>query len=50
MTTATENDILTRVGPGTPMGELMRRYWIPGLQSSELKADGDPVRDPARLR
>jgi hypothetical protein len=26
MTTAAENDILTRVGPGTPMGELMRRY------------------------
>ena len=23
------NDILTRVGPGTPMGELMREYWIP---------------------
>src|SRR5690606_15401317 len=44
MTTAAENEILTRVGPGTPMGELMRQYWIPGLQSSELKADGDPVR------
>jgi len=24
-----ENDLLTRVGPGTPMGELIRRYWIP---------------------
>ena len=23
------NERLTRVGPGTPMGELMRRYWLP---------------------
>ena len=44
MTTASENDVLTRVGPGTPMGELMRQYWIPALLSSELKPDGDPVR------
>jgi phthalate 4,5-dioxygenase oxygenase subunit len=44
MTTAAENEILTRTGPGTPMGELMRNYWIPALASSELKADGEPVR------
>jgi hypothetical protein len=25
-----ENETLTRVGPGTPCGELMRRYWRPG--------------------
>ena len=24
---------LTRVGPGTPMGKLLRRYWIPALMS-----------------
>ncbi|OGA01545.1 MAG: hypothetical protein A3H35_10070 [Betaproteobacteria bacterium RIFCSPLOWO2_02_FULL_62_17] len=41
MSTASENEILTRVGPGTPMGELMRQYWIPAAMSSELKADGD---------
>ena len=35
---------LTRVGPGTVMGTLMRQYWLPALMSSELKADGDPVR------
>jgi len=35
---------LTRVGPGTVMGELMRQYWIPAAMSSELKADGAPVR------
>jgi len=35
---------LTRVGPGTVMGELMRQYWIPAAMSSELKADGPPLR------
>ena len=44
MTTATEGAELTRVGPGTPMGELMRQYWIPAAMSSELKADGAPLR------
>ena len=39
-----ENEILTRVGPGTPMGELMRQHWIPALMSCELAADGSPVR------
>ncbi|WP_433293540.1 Rieske 2Fe-2S domain-containing protein [Pseudonocardia sp. CA-142604] len=40
-----DNDILTRVGPGTPMGELLRRYWTPALLSSELPSPGcDPVR------
>jgi phthalate 4,5-dioxygenase len=44
MTTAAEGRELTEVGPGTPMGHLMRHYWIPALKSSELVADGDPVR------
>jgi len=44
MTTAAENEILTRVGPGTPMGELMRNFWLPAIASSELKSDGDPLR------
>jgi phthalate 4,5-dioxygenase oxygenase subunit len=39
-----DNEILTRVGPGTPMGELMREYWIPALMSSEVVADGPPLR------
>lgn len=44
MTVAT-NEILTRVGPGTLMGALMRRYWIPAILSSELpEPDGPPVR------
>jgi len=44
MTTAAESMELTRVGPGTAMGELMRRYWIPAAISSELVADGPPLR------
>jgi 5,5'-dehydrodivanillate O-demethylase oxygenase subunit len=31
-----ENELLTQVGPGTPMGELLRRYWYPIAASSEL--------------
>jgi phthalate 4,5-dioxygenase len=39
------NELLTHVGPGTPMGNLLRRYWMPALLSSELSnADSDPVR------
>jgi phthalate 4,5-dioxygenase oxygenase subunit len=44
MTTARENELLTRVGPGTPMGNLMREYWIPVAQSDEVATDGDPLR------
>src|SRR5215468_10720231 len=44
MTTAVEGAELTRVGPGTVMGELMRQYWIPAAMSSELKRDGAPLR------
>src|ERR1700749_4633838 len=44
MISAEENEILTRVGRGTPMGNLMRQFWIPACLSSELQADGDPMR------
>ena len=44
MTSPTENELLTSVGPGTPMGNLMRQYWLPACLSSELIADGDPLR------
>src|SRR5262249_54025425 len=44
MTTAAEGTELTQVGPGTPMGELMRLYWMPALKASELERDGAPVR------
>jgi phenylpropionate dioxygenase-like ring-hydroxylating dioxygenase large terminal subunit len=40
-----ENELLTRVGPGTPMGELMRCYWLPALLSEEIaERDCPPVR------
>ncbi len=45
MLTKDDNEILTRVGPGTPMGNLLRRYWTPVLLSAELpEADCPPVR------
>jgi phenylpropionate dioxygenase-like ring-hydroxylating dioxygenase large terminal subunit len=40
-----ENELITRAGPGTPMGEVMRRYWMPILLDREInEPDGEPVR------
>jgi phthalate 4,5-dioxygenase oxygenase subunit len=40
-----DNDLLTLTGGGTPMGDLIRRYWIPALMSEEIaEPDGSPVR------
>ncbi len=36
MLTPQENDRITRVGPGTPMGNLLRRYWMPFAAAAEL--------------
>src|SRR5215204_3100170 len=36
MLTAEANERLSRVGPGTPMGNLLRRYWHPVAATSEL--------------
>src|SRR3972149_2009894 len=47
MLTREENELLSRVGPGTPMGEVMRRYWLPALLSSELP---DPDSAPVRVK
>ena len=47
MLTQEENDLLTRVGPGTPMGDLMREYWLPAFMSSELPEPDSP---PLRIR
>jgi phthalate 4,5-dioxygenase oxygenase subunit len=42
---AEDNERLTRVGPGTPGGEMLRRYWHPVLLASELPApDSAPIR------
>jgi nitrite reductase/ring-hydroxylating ferredoxin subunit len=45
MLSRADNERLTRVGPGTPMGELMRRYWIPAAFSHQVaQPDGPPIR------
>jgi phthalate 4,5-dioxygenase len=44
---AEENEILTRVGPGTLMGELLRRYWTPACLAAEIPEPGGA---PARVR
>ena len=44
---AEQNELLTRTGPGTPMGELFRRYWLPALLASELPGPDCP---PVRLK
>ena len=42
-----DNELITRVGPGTPMGELFRRYWLPAMLSEELP---EPDCAPVKLR
>jgi phthalate 4,5-dioxygenase len=45
MLTPEENELISRVGPGTAMGNVMRAYWLPALLSSELpERDGAPLR------
>jgi phthalate 4,5-dioxygenase len=40
-----DNELLTRTGAGTPMGDLFRSYWLPVLLSEQLpEPDGAPVR------
>ena len=42
-----ENELLIRIGPGTRMGALMRRYWIPACYAKQLPAPDSP---PVRVR
>jgi phthalate 4,5-dioxygenase len=45
MLSPADNERLTRVGPGTPMGKLFRSYWLPALLSEEVpERDGAPKR------
>src|SRR6516225_6921120 len=40
-----QNDLLTQTGPGTPLGQLFRSYWLPALLVEELPGnDCPPVR------
>jgi phenylpropionate dioxygenase-like ring-hydroxylating dioxygenase large terminal subunit len=41
------NELLTQTGPGTPMGDLFRQYWIPALLAEELPEPGCP---PVRVK
>src|SRR3954469_19755506 len=47
MLSADDNGLITLVGPGTPMGELFRRHWLPALLTSELPG---PDCAPVQLR
>ncbi len=47
MLSTQDNELMCRVGPGTPMGDLMRQYWLPVLMTSEL---GEPDGPPLRVR
>src|SRR3984893_2664527 len=45
MLTREDNELVTRTGPGTPMGDVLRRYWIPAFLARELpQPDCPPVR------
>ena len=47
MTSKADNELLTRTNAGTPMGELMRRYWIPAFLSAEIPSPDCP---PVQVR
>jgi len=47
MLTVEQNELLTRTDPGTPGGDMMRRYWQPVALAEELPVGGAPV--PVRL-
>jgi 5,5'-dehydrodivanillate O-demethylase len=44
MVSKEQNETMTRVGPGTPAGEMLRRYWWPVGFSEEIKEEGRPRR------
>ena len=42
-----QNELLTQTGPGTPMGQLFRSYWLPVLKADELPENECP---PVRVK
>src|SRR5579875_1368488 len=44
MLTREDNEFLTSTRAGTPMGDLLREYWMPAVRSAALEADGAPKR------
>ena len=49
MISAEQNDLMTRVGPGTPAGALLRRYWQPAALVDEFDAEPERPLRPLRL-
>src|SRR6476646_1160373 len=47
MLSQADNNLATRVGPGTLMGDLIRQYWLPAARSEELPGPDCP---PVRIR
>ena len=39
MLTKEQNELVTRAGPGTPLGKLFRRYWQPIAMESDIPGD-----------
>ena len=37
-----DNDLLTRIEAGTPMGAMLREYWVPACRAARLEAGGAP--------
>jgi phthalate 4,5-dioxygenase oxygenase subunit len=44
MLTPKDNELLCRITGQHPMGQMVRRYWIPAIFSHELEDDRQPVR------
>lgn len=44
MLNARDNDLVTRVNPGAPLHDFMRKHWLPGLRAAALEAGGAPVK------
>jgi phenylpropionate dioxygenase-like ring-hydroxylating dioxygenase large terminal subunit len=42
-----DNELLVRTGSGTPMGDMLREYWVPACRAAKLEAGGAP--EPVRL-
>ena len=42
MTSEATNELLTRVGPGSALHDVMRRYWVPCVRAAKLEAGGAP--------
>ncbi|MDA0238576.1 MAG: Rieske 2Fe-2S domain-containing protein [Proteobacteria bacterium] len=47
MLSNSNNELISRVGPGTSMGNLLRRFWVPALLEEEI---AEPDSPPVRLR